>query len=272
MSLLTLTGSPVASTSLPVAFTGPVTLGDGRDEWTVVFAGGAVQYVFTATATIAGTPTSFSGIFNGDGIGAVGQIIDQSTLAAYLGTANLAIISNQNDAATTTDAVTVQGCIDTAESAVFSVLLQLQCSGGTFFKYPFTIGGVVIKSSGSLIALPLLQEICHQYAAFGLNNYRMVMSIAEGEEGQTGIDKQTKAWKDQGDDTLRRIIRWAEGYTDGQYVELDLNTGAVVGQIYRAVTVTFAGATVGPTGLPDVVIVNPAVPCFAPGWPVVVSD
>lgn len=64
--LTALVGSPAATTALPLNFTGPVTLGDGRDEWTVTFAGPAESYAWQATATIGGTPTPMSGTVAGD--------------------------------------------------------------------------------------------------------------------------------------------------------------------------------------------------------------
>lgn len=60
VTLLTLTGSPAATTSLPLSFTGPVAV-TGGDQWTATYAGAAVSYSYTATATISGVASPFSG-------------------------------------------------------------------------------------------------------------------------------------------------------------------------------------------------------------------
>lgn len=251
VSLTALMGLPAATTSLPVAFSGPTTLTTGGNQWVATFAGGATDYAYIATATIGGQASSFTGWVAGDGA-VSGQIIDSGSLSLFLGANNLTVLSNQNSAATTPNSGAIGQAIAAAESRVISTLATPQCRSGTFFTIPFTVGGTPIKQAASSVALPLLQAAAQQYAGFLLNRWRVLQSVPADESQLPGIFRVGRAWEKDADEQLQRIVRWAEGYTrTGQYVDLDLNEGAVVGHIYRKVKAPIFGhQTVGPDGLP----------------------
>lgn len=203
---------------------------------------------FFFSTTNTGANAGFSG-------SASGLIIDQTSLSTFLFGTNLAILANQDATATVPDSTKVQQVINGAEGRVFSIMSQLQCTSGTFWKMPPTVNGVPLKSSSSFIALPLLQATAHQYAGFLVNKWRALLGLPE--DVGPAINQLARAWEKDADANMRGIIRWAQGYTDGLYIELDLNVGAVVGAPYRAVkSPQFAGASVGPDGMPFRRIVN----------------
>lgn len=189
---------------------------------------------------------------------ATGLIISTTTLTQFLGAINLAIESQQDNNATTPNDTNVQNAINVAEARCIGKLAVVRCKSGTFFKIPFAINGVPLLSVSGSISLPILQQICHQYAAFTLEKWHMLTTVSE-DVSQGVISSIAMAFEKDADDKIDEIIRWTEGYTDGaQYIDLDLNAGAVPGQDFRQVSAPkFGRQWRNPDGTPITPILGP---------------
>jgi hypothetical protein len=260
VSLVSLVGTPSATTTLPVAFTGPVTLGDGTNEWTATFAGNAALYVYIVSAVISSVTYTFSSTVPGDATIASGEIIDQNTLTTFLGALNLAIQSQQDNTATAVNVAALQQIINAAEARVKSRLAQL-------FMIPLTVNGVAVKSAVGSVALPILQACAHEFAGFLLNKWRAIQSMSEGTPS-TAIEALANAWEKDADDNLNQIVRFVWDYSDGTYVDLDFAPGVSVGVIPKVVAApVYAGACVDHQGYPERKIIGPLTPWWAGALP-----
>ena len=190
---------------------------------------------------------------------AQGLIISTSTLQQFLGVTNLAIESQQDDNATMTNDMNVQNAINVAEARCIGKLAAVPAPAGlTFFKIPFVINSVALLNVSGSIALPILQQICHQYAGFTLEKWHMLTNVGEN-VGQGVISAIAAAFEQDADAKIQEIVRWTEGYADNvQYLDLDRNAGAVVGQRYQQVTAPAYGRQCrNPDGTPITPILGP---------------
>jgi hypothetical protein len=190
---------------------------------------------------------------------AQGQIISEIGLQTFLGTQNLAIISSQNPSSVVDNVPAIQQAINYAEARIFGRLLIPQATVGvTFFKYPFTVGGIVINQAIGSIAQPTLQLVGYMFATRTLGVWRMLDGMAEPGEGGP-LSKTVDAFGTAGDKLLKEVLNWVYGYTrDVQYIDLDLNAGAVVGKpVTTSLAPMFAGACVNPDGSVVQRIINP---------------
>lgn len=251
-----MTENPASSGRYVGSFTSPGTAAsyDGSIQDASGLSYGTISFQTDASGNNVNPPGDASGL-----------IIDQTSLSNWMGGLNLAILSQQDIAATTIDSTVTQLAINGAEARCYGILGQLQCCNlavtppaiATFFKIPLTVGGVPIKSSASITALPIMQTAAHQYAGFLLNKWRQLLSMTDDDSGGPVIYRTAKGWEKDADANMRMIIRWAQGFTDGCYVDLDLNLGANLGAPYRSVKAPmFAGPCVGPDGMPYRRIVN----------------
>jgi hypothetical protein len=189
---------------------------------------------------------------------ASGQLINQTGLTAYLGALNIGVLSQQSSGAPTgANPTTIQLAINASESVIFGKLLTLQCPSGTFVKYPFTIGGVPFNQSNSSISVPYIQQIAYAGATSWLNYYRVLLSTADrpGSELDERISRDAKFGLKQ----LDGILQYWKGYTDedATFSDLDLNTGAVIGNIfYNVAAPTFVNSCVNPDGTQHVPIIE----------------
>jgi hypothetical protein len=252
----------------PAGVTLPLNLSFASGSWTTSFVGlSTSSFTFFSTFYNADASTFIVPGSIPNPVGAVtGIIINQASLTQFLGGLNLAILTNQNNASTAINNQACQIAITAAEARIMSRLGQLRCSGGTFFKMPLSVGGIAPINAPSSISYSVLQLSAHEYAGFILNKWRDVMaSLNTDDQGPTAF-RMARGWEKDADEEVKKIIRWAQGFTDGSYVDLDLNTGAVVGQIFQVVsTPQIAGACVGPDGMPFVRIANPWM--YWAGWP-----
>lgn len=174
-----------------------------------------VTYRATWTFIINGQTVTASSDLTAVAASASGEVIDESDLIAFLGTNSLAIMSQQGTDDDTVSVPNVQGAIDKAEARAKSIL-------GNWFMIPLVVGGVAVKMSSG-IAKSLLTVACCQYAAFWLNKWRSVQSIdGGGQMSQAEIDQLANAWESEADADLTKMGRWAQGYSDGLSVDLDL--------------------------------------------------
>ena len=199
---------------------------------------------------------------------AQGLIITESSLSAFIGPITLAQLSSQNNASTTNNSAAIQIAINASEARIAQKLLIPQCKSGSFLKFPFTCGGIALLGSGSVIALPALQMIAHEYACFILNRWRSALSIPE-DTSAAGIARMCAGYDTDGDKRIAEIINWIWGYSKGAGLpDLDLNAGAVVGAPTRNAPAPVYGVqTIGPDGRPYRPIVSSADLWF-PAYPI----
>lgn len=206
-------------TSAVVVASGTPYTGSGT-SWTYTQTGEitGVEYQLTWNATAAnGDPVSGSYTKTAVLGSAAGEIIDQQDIVDFLGTVSLEILSQQNSDLLTIDAANVQRAIDKAEDRAKSVLANA-------FAVPLTVATIAlaIATSPVLGRSEIIVAIC-QYAAFWLNKWRAVQGLSgEGRVSQAAIDNLAAAWEADADRTLRAMVRWAQGYTDGLAVDLDM--------------------------------------------------
>jgi hypothetical protein len=162
---------------------------------------------------------TWRGNIDSEDLGDGGEIISQDDISDFLGTLNLAIESQQDPDATTTDDAHVQRAIVKAEARVKAVL-------GNNFKIPLAVSGVLVRSASSSVALPLVKVAAVEYASFWLNKWRQVQSLGETRMSQAAISALGAAWESDADEQLRAMVRWADGYSDGLAVDLDMLDGA----------------------------------------------
>lgn len=206
----------------------------------------SVKYSYQGFTGFAVFTSNFGGVTM-----ALGSIITQASVAAWMGALNLGILTTQDPSSITINPIVLQAAINSAESRVYSVLGQLRCSVGTFFQIPLTVGGLPILSVPASISLGIIQTAAHQYCGFLLNKWRQLLSSTDDDGQSPTIFVTAKAWEKDADANLRAINRWAMGFYDGQYVDLDLGATSVIGAPYRSMEMPSYGiARVGPDGRP----------------------
>ena len=198
----------------------PTLTGPSVFTWTNAEADLTYTYHYTATLptgqTYSGTATS-SGL--PAGAQATGLITNQSLLCSELGTKNVYMLSTQDPDSdgSTPNVPQIQNAITWAESYIQGVLAN-------DYQIPLTVGGVAVLQAGGY-TLALLQQVANLLAGHYLNKWRQVQSN-ETPQTLSAVDAQAKLWMAKADGLLAKMNRWAEGYSDGVAVTLDLLTSS----------------------------------------------
>ncbi len=233
--------APTFLTAIPANFTG-----------TIAFTIGSAGNSNTLNLPISGSTQTFN-VSN-----ATGLITNEASLLAFLGTNNLAVLSNQDNNASVPYAPSIQNAINFGESRVISKLASRQCISGMYFKLPFTVNKVPLLQATGSVALYQLQYAANQYAANMLDKWRMLQNASDDSSANV-VQRIAAAWEKDADANLEMILNYTYGYdTDVLYVDLDTNTGAVRGEIYRNISnLSFGQQCVNPDGTPIVPIYGP---------------
>jgi hypothetical protein len=153
-------------------------------------------------------------------VAAVGQIITQQDVVDFLARKNLAILSQQDPNATALEPDNTQRAINKAEAMAKAIL-------GNTFKIPLAVSGVAVINATSGVAYPLLVAACVQFAGFWLNKWRSIQALSGDQlTSAARINWLAAAWEKNAQDNLRMMVRWAQGYSDGLAVDLDMRDDA----------------------------------------------
>lgn len=214
ISIIRLDTSAVVVATTSSGITNPTT---GQYQYLLASPMSGVTYQSTWNVVVDDDAISFQKNVTAPLASAIGQIITQQDVDDFLGDANLEILSQQDADATTVSVDNVQRAINKAEARAMAIL-------GNGFKIPLTVNSIAIISATSSISYPLLVTACCQYAAFWLNKWRQVQSLSDQNISGAAIDRMASAWESDADDSLRMMVRYANGYGDGQAVDLDLRS------------------------------------------------
>lgn len=147
---------------------------------------------------------------------AAGDWLTQQDIIDFLSPTDAEILSQQDPDSLTVSVPNMQRAIDKAEAHAKSIL-------GNTFAVPLAVGGVALISATASLAYPQLVAAGCQYVGFWLNKWRAIDGLgANGKLSQAAIDNLAAAWEADADNTLRMMVRWANGYSDGLSVDLDM--------------------------------------------------